>query len=516
MSRSFECPEAVLRDYYLPAFRDAFVEAKAQSTMAAFSGINKVPCTANFWLLTQVLRKEWGFDGAVVTDWGGVSQLVAAQRYAPDLAQGVAAALNAGVDVICDANEQAMVSAIVQAVKQHNLKEEVLDRAVTRNLLVRFRLGMFDPPELVAYQRIPKSMVGAKAHQALALQAALESMVLLKNDAAAKGYGFGKLLPLDLKRIDSIAVLGPNANSNQFGAYSGSPANAAPTVVAALRAAVGERVRINTEPSMDREYNAKAAAESDVVIFVGGLNSTIEKEGTDRSSLKLPDDQQRLLDAVVKANPMTVVVLACGSVVGLQEIKEKVPAMVVMWYAGEQGGVALAKLLLGQANWSGKLPLTFYKGSEDLPALDEYDIRKGRTYMYLKKPAPYVFGAGMSYTTFEYRNFVVGPGEADGAGVITASVDVANTGAMEGDEVVELYVHLKGAGPERPIKQLKGFQRVKVEAGGVKKVEIKVPVEGLGWWDVGTKKYVVEKGVWEVMVGASSEDVRGRGELTVK
>jgi beta-glucosidase len=516
MSRSFDCPEAVLRDYYLPAFRDSFVEGKATSTMAAFSGINQVPDTANFWLLTSLLRKEWGFEGAVVTDWGGVTQLMQQQKYATTLPQAVTAAINAGVDVICDNNQAGIKSAIMQAVNEKSLKLEVLDRAVSRNLLLRFRLGMFDPPAMVAYQRIPSTMVGAKEHQALALQAALESMVLLKNDAAPRGYGFEKLLPLDLRRIDSLAVLGPYANNNLYGAYSGSPANSAPTLTAALRAAVGDRLRINTETSTDRELNIQAAQNSNMVIFTCGLNGSIEREGTDRSSLRLPDDQQTLLDAVLKANPLTIVVLVCGSPVTLQQIKDKAPAILVMWYAGEQGGVAATKLLLGQANPSGKLPITFYRANDDLPPLDDYDIRKGRTYMYLTKPAPYVFGEGISYTTYEYRNFKVTPGTVAADGTITATLDVANTGKMDGDEVVELYFHVKQSAQQRPIKQLKGFQRVSVPTGQVRHVTFTVSVADLGFWNVDAKKYVPDKGVYEFMVGASSGDIRGRGEVVVR
>jgi beta-glucosidase len=514
MNRSFDCPETVLRDYYLPAFRECFVEGKAASTMAAFSGINQVPDTANFWLLTDLLRREGGFEGAVVTDWGGVTQLLAAQQYVTTMPQAVTAAINAGVDVICDANEQGVKNAIVQAVNEKSLKLEMLDRAVTRNLMLRFRLGMFDPPAMVPFARTPATMVGAKAHQALALQAALESMVLLKNDAAPRGYGMEKLLPLDVRRIDSLAVLGPYANANYYGAYSGVPANPAPTLVGALRAAVGDRITVRTEISYDREYNTKAAMASDVVIFAGGLDGNIEREGGDRGTLRLPEAQQALLDAVVKANPLTIVLLECGSAIGLQPMKEKAPAILVAWYPGEQGAVAAAKLLLGQANPSGKLPLTFCQ-TVDLP-LDDYDIRKGRTYMYLTKPAPYVFGAGISYTTYEYRNFKVAPEAVTAEGTISATLEVANTGKMDGDEVVQLYFHVKEAAQQRPIKQLKGFQRVTIPAGQTRPVKFTVPVANLGYWDAGAKKYAPDKGVYEIMVGASSEDIRGKGEVVVK
>jgi beta-glucosidase len=521
MSRSFDCPETVLRDYYLPAFRDSFVEGKAMSTMAAFSGINHIPATANFWLLTDLLRREWGFEGAVVTDWGAVTRLKDQQNYVATLDQAVTAAINAGVDVICDGDATGIRNAIVQAVNEKSLKMEILDRALSRNLMVRFRLGFFDPPSKVPFKRQDASAVGSKENQALALQAALESVVLLKNEPTPRGYGVGRLLPLDLKRIDSIAVLGPYANANQYGAYSaGSPANPAPTIFSAIRTAVGDRVTVRNEIGMDAESNIRAAQQSSVVVYVCGINGQIEKEGADRSSLNLPADQINLLQKIVKANPLTVVLVEGGSPVALEAIRDLVPAMMMIWYPGEQGGVAIAKLLLGEANPGGKLPLTFYRSQDDLPPLDDYDIRKGRTYMYATKAPTYVFGAGLSYTTFDYHDFSVSPGSVTGADTVTVKVKISNTGSMAGDEVVQLYFRVKseagGVDLKRPIKQLKGFQRVSVPVGASREVTFSVPMESLGYWDASAKKYVPDKGVYEFMVGSSSEDIRGKAEVVVK
>ncbi|HEY4328327.1 MAG TPA: glycoside hydrolase family 3 N-terminal domain-containing protein, partial [Phycisphaerae bacterium] len=379
-SRSFDCPETVLRDYYLPAFRDSFIEGKATSTMSAFSGLNKIPCTANFWLLTELLRKEWGFDGAVVTDWSAVQQLVNAQHYVDTMEEGVAAALNAGVDVISD-RQGSMTTNIVSAVRDKMLNESVLDRALTRNLMLRFRLGFFDP-DGGPYGHISTKVVESTEHVALALKTAQESFTLLKNDLPPKGYGFDKpLLPLDMRRIDSIAVIGPFANTNQYGAYSGSPTKA-PTIVNALRDALGDRVNLRTSPANDSDQSLKAARDSDVVVFVCGLGPDQEKEGADRGNFALPSTQQSLLDRVIKTNPLTIVLLEGGSVIGLEEIKKQAPAIMMIWYPGQQGGPAVAQALLGQINPSGKLPLTFYRSAEDLPPLDHYDITElpGRTY----------------------------------------------------------------------------------------------------------------------------------------
>ena len=256
-----------------------------------------------------------------------------------------------------------------------------------------------------------------------------------------------------------------------------------------------------------------------MVIFACGLNETIEREGSDRPSLRLPDVQQNLLEKIVKVNPNVIVVLQGGSPIGVQWMKEHVPAMLLLWYPGEQGGVAAAQILLGQVNPSGRLPLTFYQGVAELPPLDDYDITKGRTYMYYQKqPVPsYAFGYGLSYSTFDYR-YLKAPLSAGAADSITLTLDVANVGPMDGDEVVQLYVHEKDAPAEkrRPLKQLKGFQRVSIAKGAVKQVKLTLPISSLGFWDLASKKYVVDPGTYELLVGAASDDIRVKAEITVR
>jgi beta-glucosidase len=416
--------------------------------------------------------------------------------------------------VISDQSDWGSIAAA--AVRANMLSPDVLDRAVSRNLLLRFRLGMFDPPDIVPYSHISKSVIDSKEHAALALQSARESLVLLKNDPAPPGSGYGKLLPLDLRRINSIAVIGPYADMIQFGAYSGTPANPSLTIYKALRAAVGERVQVSSVSVADDAGALRVAGTSDLVIFVCGLNGSIEKEGIDRTSLKMPDSQQLLLERVIKANPATIMLVEGGSPVGLQWAKEHVPAIFWIGYPGEQGGVAVAQTLLGENNPSGRLPMTFYRANDDLPALDDYDITKGRTYMYLAKPAPYVFGHGLSFTTFTYANLRVTPGSSGADGTLDVSVDVTNAGPMDGDEVVQLYVHEKDAKVKRPIKQLKGFARVTIPRGQTRQVKFSLPVAKLAFWDTATKKYAVDLGAYEIMVGASSEDIRARTDITVK
>jgi beta-glucosidase len=532
---SFTCPEAVLRDYYLPAFHDAFVEGKATSTMSAFNGINKIPASANFGLLTDVLRREWGFQGAVVTDWGAVTNLYDAHHYVASDVQAVVSALNAGVDVICDQRTN-LGATIVSAINQNMLKEDVLDRALSRNLLLRFRLGMFDPPAMVPFKKTPATDVGSKEHLALALKMAQESFVLLKNDPAPKGFGFGKpLLPLDVRRIDSIAVLGPYANMNQFGAYSpDAPAGPTPTILSSLRGALGDRIIVRTENSSDTDASIKAAQASDVVLFVCGLNRDIDKEGADRPSILLPTQQQALLEKVVKANPVTIVLLEGGNSIGLAWMKEHVPAIMMIWYPGELGSTASVQMLLGKVNPSGHLPLTFYNSNSDLLPLNDYDITKGRTYQYFQKPTSYVFGHGLSFTAFDYAHLRVSSDVVTADGSLTVNLDVTNSGPMDGDEIVQVYVHeiqptaataptsatapatATAPASKRPLKQLKAFQRLAIPKGQSVPVTFTIPIQNLGFWDTAAKKYVPEPGRYELLIGRSSEDIRLKAQFAIK
>lgn len=529
-SRSFDVSERTLREYYLPAFEASIREGGATSIMTAYNGINGVPCTVNSWLLTDLLRGEWRFDGTVVSDFLAPQHLVQSHHYSSTYVDAAADALNAGCDVLCDPRN--MAPDVATAVRSGQLSEAILDRALTRNLMLRFRLGFFDPPEMVPFAKMPADTVGKKEHIQLALQMARESMVLLQNNPAPSGYGFGKLLPLDLRRISSIAVIGPYSNTMQFGAYSpNSPGGVAMSPLAAIKAAVGDRVTVKGANYYDVEGSVRAAAEADVAIVVVGLNPQVEDEGIDRYSLDLQRDQTSFLEKVVKANPLTIVVLEGGGPIGCAWMKERVPAILMTWYPGEQGGNALAEILLGQTNPSGRLPVTFYRHIEDLPRMDDYEISHGRTYMYVTKPPCFVFGHGLSYTTFSYANLkaaapaatgpATGPADeeipAPGGGIrFEFSVDIKNTGDRDGDEVVQLYVRKLQSAVSRPIKQLKGFKRITLKAGETRNVQFTLPASDLTYWDEKTKKYAVESGTYELMMGSSSEDIRLKAEFSVK
>ncbi len=538
-SLSFNASERVLREYYLPAFEACFHEGGAMSTMAAHNGINNVPAAVNSWLLNDLLRGEWGFQGAVVTDYREVEYLINSHRVANSTTDAVAQALNAGVDILSD--DDGVSQAVMDAVGTGKLKLAVLDRAVLRGLIIKMRLGLMDPPDKVPFVKNP-AVIGSKEHLDLALQMAREGTVLLQNDALPKGYGLGRLLPLDLRRITSLALLGQYKDITQLGTYIAGTAvgygstnySAGPVVTPskAIAALLGDRIIVREALYSDVEGSAQAAAASDVAIVVVGINNQIENEGVDRYTLELPPAQMAFVQRIVKANPATIVVLQGGSPIACAWLKEHVPAIVMMWYAGEQGGPALADILLGRANPAGRLPITFYKSVGDLPLLADYEIEKGRTYMYLKKPADFVFGHGLSYTTFAYANLrqlpplgaaPAGPGVPGGvAGVagaepaLTFSATITNTGTMDGDEVVQLYVTKPQSVVTRPIKQLRDFVRITLPKGAAKTIQLKVPLKDLAYWDVATHKFVVEPGLYNVEVGASSADIRLKGEFTVK
>ena len=534
-SLSFDVSERTLREYYLPAFHACFVEGKAASAMAAHNGINKVPCTVNHWLLTDLLRGEWGFTGAVVTDWNAIQYL---QPGYHNVAQGnsdaSAMAIKAGVDVLCNERPTNLAPYVVNAINDKQMTEADLDQAVLRGLLLRFRLGMFDPPEMVPFNKIPKSVVGCDEHLALALRAARESMVLLQNDPVKPGYGFEKLLPLDLRKVHSIGVVGPFADVAQLGNYPGVPVKPI-TPLQGIKELVGDRVRVETalwspqagDPGASAVELAKTC---DVVVVVVGLTaggndrgiggdntSMVEMEGVDRATLELSPSHKSLIKRVTDANPKTIVVLEGGNDIGTDWMKSAAPAIIMAWYPGEQGGKALAEILLGAVNPSGRLPMTFYPGivvddNVDLPPLNDYEISKGRTYMYRTKPVSYVFGYGLSYTTYEYKNIkAVLSGQT-----ATVSLDVTNTGKRGGEEVVQVYLHKPSSVVSRPIKQLAGFVRAAVGAGETKSVQIPVQMSDVAYWDVKTHAFVIEPGKYDVQVGASSADIRLNTTVEVK
>ena len=518
-------PERMLHEYWLPHFRDCIVEGQAQSVMASYNAINGVPSNINPLLLTDILKKQWGFQGFVVSDLGGVNSMVSGHMKGQmTYEDAVAKSLMAG----CDFSDKEFETYLPAAVRQGLLPEARLNDAVFRLMRDRIRLGEFDPPELVPYSRIPTKPICSPEHRALALEAARESIVLLVNR--------NHFLPLDKGKLTRIAVLGPHADTFTAGGYSGkADGPVKPLQGIRNRAVPGTEVlyargcRISQAPNAqssegaasDNEADsiaqaAAAARNADVAILCIGTDSRIESEGHDRPSLRLPGRQEELVKAVLAANPKTVVVLMNAGPLAVPWLKENVPAMIEAWWNGVEGGDAIADVLFGEVNPAGRLPHTVYASESQVPAQDEYDVSKGFTYMYLEGQPLFPFGHGLSYTAFKYSDLQTRPQHIPPTGKVAVSVEVENIGDRAGDEVVQVYIHQVASSVRRPLKELRGFERVALRPGEKKAVTFALPAEKLAFYDVKTRGFVVEPGAFEVLVGSSSEDIRVKGQFEVR
>jgi len=558
-STSFPVAERTLREYYLEPFRACFVEGGARSCMTAYTGINGIPCMINQWLLTDLLRGEWGFKGAVVTDWGSPNTIMSNYKIVPSHAETMTLGLVAGIDVFSQAT--GVRTALVAAVQSGAVPESVLDLSLRRSLALRFELGELDPLERVLHAQIPAAIVGCSNHVALALEASRKAIVLLKNEPVAGRNSPTPILPLDRQKIESIAVIGSHANRVFLGAYSGDPAMPAVTTYQGITNHVNDRVIVRNYPVIDLDERRKklkknetldpklideqkrnfeaaldAAARSDVAVVVLGLSNLIEAEGRDRTDMDLPKTQQEFVEQVFAVNPATVVVLINGSPLTINWLQQHVPAIIEAWYPGEQGGNAIADVLFGDYNPAGRLPITFYAGLDQLPNLFDYEISHGRTYMYLQTPPLYPFGYGLSYTCFEYRNLRLNregeapaepsartgspggsPSQVTGTNdTLTVTVDVANTGERDGDEVVQLYIRELDAPWPKPLKQLRGFQRLNIPAGTTSPVSFALKIADLARWSESRHAFVVIPGRFEALVGASSDDIRAASYFRVE
>jgi beta-glucosidase len=661
------------RDFYesyLPAFRATVSEGGAWSVMGAYSAYKGVPCNASTYLLDTVLRRELGFRGYVVSDCGAVNDIMTGHHLASSLAEASAMAVKAGCDLDCGTE----YTTLPEAVEQGLLTEKDIDRSVKRLMKARFLLDMFDPPERVAYQKIPITANDTKKNRHLAREVARKSMVLLKNDG---------LLPLDRTKIRKIAVIGPYADDYDalVGNYHGTP-SCPVTFLQGIRNALGERAEIlyargveplekyvtmrPVEPEMlapsagskvhgmdgayfdneelkgvpamvrmdtvirfywdikspgkgvpadhfsvqwsgffvapvtgkveigivsdDRSrvwfYGKKVvdnwqpcevnkvksftadvekgkyyplrieyaeiegyagvrlewrllekknggaqllqeavarAKEADVAVVVAGISPRLEGEempvhiegfsGGDRTSLDMPAPYEQLIEAVHATGTPVVLVLTGGSALAVNWADEHLPAILMAWYPGEEGGNALADILLGQYNPAGRLPVTFYRSVDDLPPFTDY-FMKGRTYRFFEGEPLYPFGYGLSYTSFDYEKIAL-PQHAGIRDTVQVQVIVRNSGSRDGEEVVQLYVH-NPADKEGPRLALKGFRRVMVKSGEEKVVTIPLAVQELAVYHPETKRFAPDPGTYRIMAGASSGDIRLKTTLVVK
>ena len=508
-SLSAQVDERMLHEYFLPHFRAGIVEGKSASIMSTYNALNGVPNAMNKLLVTDILRTAWGFDGFVVPDSGAVRQIMTEHKAVATIEEAAAKSILAGHDL----DNVDFPGAVPKAVARGLLSEEDVDRSVKRVLKVRFRLGEFDPPSMVPYTRISPSIIDSTEHRQLALRTARESIVLLTNH--------NNFLPLDRTRIKTIAVIGPHANFAMMGiGYTGLASKfVVPLEGIKNKVAPGTEVLYAQGSGiLDAPNYAEAqviAKKADVAIVYVGLNGQIEREGLDRTYIGLPPVQEELVKKVFEANPKTVVVLLNGGPVGVKWAAENAPAVLDMFYAGEEGGSAVADVLFGGYNPGGRLPYTVYESADQLSPMTEYDITKGMTYMYFTGKPVYTFGHGLSYTTFQYSNLNVSPKRISGSGQVTVRVDVRNAGKRAGDEVVQLYVHDVQASVKRPAKELRGFERISLKPGEKKTVTFTLPAEKLAFYDVRKKAFAVEPGAFEAMAAASSDDIREKRPFEV-
>ncbi|WP_425466657.1 glycoside hydrolase family 3 C-terminal domain-containing protein [Rhodanobacter lindaniclasticus] len=517
--------ERDLYETYLPAFQALVQEAHVDAVMSAYNRVDGAPATGSKRLLGDILRSGWGFKGYVVSDCGAVADIFQHHKLVGTAEQAAALAVSGGVDLNCGTT----YASLAKAVHDGLVDASVIDTAVQRLMLARFRLGMFDPSAKLPWSHLPELSAQLPAHGALARTAARESMVLLKNDG---------LLPLP-RTLKRVAVVGPTADSVAalLGNYHGTPLGPV-TVLAGIREAL-PRARVEYVQGADLVEGVKqpidsgqfeaaldAAHRAEVVIFVGGLTADIEGEempvhapgfdGGDRTSLRLPAPQLKLLKALQATGKPVVLVLTTGSALAVNWAAQKLPAILLAWYPGQAGGHAVADVLFGDADPAGRLPVTFYTGVQQLPPFDDYAM-KGRTYRYFDGHPLFPFGYGLSYTHFDYADLHLDRTALDAGESMRITLTVKNTGQRAGDEVVQLYLRALDAPHAHAIKSLRGVRRISLNPGEQRVVSFDItPQADLRYYDAAQHAYAVDPGRYQVQVGASSADIRVAGDFSVR
>ncbi len=505
-------------EYYSVPFRMGFLEGGAKGVMASYNAWNGTPMAINP-ILKSIVQKQWGVD-VLSSDGGAVKLLVTSHKRFANQQEAVVACLKAGINQFLDT----YIDETKAAVKDGSVTEAEIDDLLRPKFRVTMRLGLLDPPEMVPYSKIKDSPEpwNTEKDKAVSEKMALESVVLLKNA--------NDFLPLKKDSIKSIAVIGPLADSVHWDWYGGTPPHAI-TPLDGIRNEVDPGVKVNYAADEIGNAAVHAAQSSDVAIVVVGNDPTCGpdmahdwhnspdgggtlpctvpsdgREGRDREVITLA--QEQLIKQVYAVNPKTVVVLVSSFPFAINWTQSNVPAILHMAHSSQDEGTALAKVLFGDYNPGGHLVTTWPKSVDQLPAMMDYDIRHGRTYMYFKGEPLYPFGFGLSYTTFSYANLKASSAEMASDGAVTVSVDVTNTGSRAGDEVVQLYVkHLKSK-VQRPIEELEGFQRVTLNPNETKTVQISLKASILAFWDEKRARFKVEAEPVELMIGSSSKDIK--------
>src|SRR5713226_1289370 len=518
-SSSSDFDQRLFWEYYSVPFRMGFLEGGAKGVMASYNAWNGTPMAISP-ILKSILQKQWGVD-VLSSDGGAVRQLVTSHKRFANQQQAVVACLKAGINQFLDT----YIDETKAAVKDGSVTEAEIDDLLRPKFRVTIRLGLLDPPEMVPYSKIKDSPEpwSTEKDRAVSEKMALESVVLLKNANA--------FLPLKKDSIKSIAVIGPLADSVHWDWYGGTPPHAI-TPLDGIRNEVGPGVKVNYAADEIGNAAVHAAQSSDVAVVVVGNDPTCGpdmphdwhnsspdgggtlpctvpsdgREGRDRESIMLA--QEQLVKQVYAVNPKTVVILISSFPFAINWTQSNIPAILHMAHSSQDEGTALANVLFGDYNPGGHLVTTWPKSIDQLPAMMDYDIRHGRTYMYFKGDPLYPFGYGLSYTTFSYANLKTSSAELASDGANTVSVEVTNTGSRSGDEVIQLYVkHLKSK-VERPGEQLKGFQRVTLKPNETRTVQISLKASTLAFWDEKQLQFKVEAEPVKLMIGSSSKDIK--------
>jgi len=516
----------VLRETFLYTFQEAIQKGGAISVMASYNEIDGVPSHANRWLLRDVLRKEWGFQGFVVSDYYAIWELsqraeVRGHSVAKDKKEACALAVRAGVNI--ELPEPECYLRLAELVRQGELKESQLDELVAPMLFWKFQLGLFDDP--YADPEEAERVVGCDEHRRLALQAAREAITLLKNE--------NHVAPLDPGKIQSIAVIGPNAKRILLGGYSSVPKHNV-TVLEGIQARVGDRVKVlysegckitiggswhqdevvPSDPGEDRRQIAEAvqvAKQADAIVLAIGGNEQTSREAYsfvhlgDRASLDLVGRQEELVRAMVATGKPVIVFLFNGRPIANHYVNQNVPAIFECWYLGQETGHAVAEVLFGDFNPGGKLPITIPRSAGHLPAFYNYKPMARRGYLFDDVSPLYAFGYGLSYTTFAIENARLAKKKISRDAATRVLVDVTNTGPREGTEVVQMYIRDLVSSVTRPLKELKGFRKVFLRPGETQTVALDITPDLLSFYNI-DMKYIVEPGEFEIMVGNSSRD----------
>ena len=484
-----------LWDTYLPAFHELVTRAKVHGVMCAYNRLNGQPCCGNDPLLVDILRNQWKFDGYVTSDCGAINDFANHHRTHLDDMVAASDAMLAGTDLECGD----LYQLLEQGVQKGLHSEREINVSVTRLLTILFKIGMFDPADRNPYASIGREVIECEAHKKHAYRMAQESMVLLKNE--------NSILPLDVRRIKKLALIGPNADNEQtlLANYFGTP-SVIMTPYKSLKERYGDRIEITyikgvdfvskLEKAPSFEQVAAEAGKNDVIVFVGGISADYEGEAGDagaggyagfasgdRTSISLPFVQTELLKELKKTGKPLIIVNMSGSIMSFEWESQHADAILQAWYGGQAAGDAITDVLFGEYNPAGRMPLTTYRSDKDLPPFEDYSM-SNRTYRYFQGEPRYPFGYGLSYTSFSYRNLTC-ESQVQTGNSLKVSVWVKNTGKRDGDEVVQLYVsHPQNKNVCIPLCALKGFMRIHLKAGEERKVDFTLRPEDLALTDV--------------------------------